>query len=120
MRWTAVIAAGCGVGIVTLLVLIVLSSFEMSLGAGLARLVETGWGVTTLVDLYAGLFAFAAWIGWRERSWARGLAWLVALCLLGNLTTLVYLLIASLRAKSLDELVLGTRAGATPRTSTGA
>ncbi|MDX2132694.1 MAG: DUF1475 family protein [Planctomycetota bacterium] len=91
-------------GIAMLLVLIVISSLEMSLWNGLKATVDTHWGLTTMVDLYLGLFVAAGWIAHRERSVARTLGWLVGLCLLGNLTLLVYLLRASLRARTIDDL----------------
>lgn len=104
------LTAAAGLGIAALVALIVASSLEMSLAAGLRETVDTLWGVTTLVDLYAGLFLFAAWIAVRERRLGASAAWLVALCCLGNLATLVYVLIASLRARSLEELLLGRSA----------
>lgn len=100
-RWLTLAAA---LGIFALLVLITLSSAQMSLMAGLRATVDTLWGVTTLVDLYLGLIAVAGWIAFRERSVPRTLAWFIGLCLLGNLVTLVYLLIASLRARSIEDL----------------
>ncbi len=98
------ISFAAALGIAALLVLIVMSSMEMSLAAGLLATVDTGWGVTTMADLYLGLFVMTGWIAHRERSFPRTLAWFVGLCLLGNLTTLVYLFIASLRAKSVEDL----------------
>ena len=98
------ISFAAALGIAALLVLIVMSSMEMTLGSGLLATEDTGWGVTTMVDLYFGLFVMTGWIAHRERSIPRTLAWFVGLCLLGNLTTLVYLFIASLRAKSVDDL----------------
>ena len=98
------ISFAAALGTAALLVLIVMSSMEMSLAAGLLATVDTGWGVTTMADLYLGLFVMTGWIAHRERSFPRTLAWFVGLCLLGNLTTLVYLFIASLRAKSVDDL----------------
>ncbi len=91
-------------GTAALLVMIVLSSLEMSLGKGLAATVDTRWGITTLVDLYLGLFAVAGWIAYRERHIGRTALWFVALCLLGNLTTLVYLMFAAKRAKTYSDL----------------
>ena len=64
-------------------------------------------GAVVVVDAIVGdkgLLAVAGWIAYRERSIPRALAWVVGLCLLGNLVTLVYLLIASLRAKSVEDL----------------
>ncbi len=116
MTVTRAVGLGAG-GIALLLVgLIVRSSFEMSLGAGLRATVDSWWGITTMVDLYAGLAAAAAWIAYRERSKARAAGWIVGLALLGNLTTVVYLAVAGWRSGSLDELVNGhRRADAKPR-----
>lgn len=105
------IAIACGAGIAALLALIVLSSLEMSLGAGLSATVDSMWGVTTMVDLYLGLAAVGAWIGWRERSVPRTIAWCIGLALLGNLITLVYLLQSSLRASSMAQLMAPVRDG---------
>ncbi len=104
MQGVKLVSVVAAVGIAVLLVLIVSSSFEMSLGRGLAATVDTRWGVTTMVDLYFGLLLIAGWIAHRERSVPRTLAWLVGLCLLGNLPALVYLLLASWRARSIGEL----------------
>lgn len=102
-RPTLPITIAAALGIVALVVMIVMSSLEMSLLKGLRETVDTRWGVTTMVDLYLGLFAVAGWIAYRERSVPRSIAWFVALCLLGNLATLAYILIVSLRAGSLEE-----------------
>ena len=121
MRTTHVISLAAAAGIAALLALIVYSSLEMPLMAGLRATVDTRWGVTTMVDLYLGMIVFAAWIGHRERSLPRTLAWVVGLCLLGNLVTLVYLLMASLRASSVEDLLRPVpRASDSPPASTEA
>ena len=104
MRTTHWIALGAALGIAALLALIAFSSVQMSIIAGLRATTDTRWGVTTMADLYLGLLAVSGWIAYRERSIPRALAWLVGLCLLGNLATLVYILIAALRSRSLDDL----------------
>lgn len=104
MRGTKLVAALCIAGIAALVAMIVASSLEMSLWQGLKATVDTRWGITTMVDLYAGLAVVAGWIAWRERSVARTALWIVALGLLGNLATLVYLLIACLRSRSASDL----------------
>lgn len=104
MRLIRLVRIGAGIGILTLLVLIVVSSFQMSLAEGLKATTDTWWGVTTMVDLYLGLFVVAGWIAYRERRVARSIAWLGALCLVGHLATLVYLLIATLRSRTIEEL----------------
>ncbi|MFG0259373.1 MAG: DUF1475 family protein [Phycisphaerales bacterium JB041] len=102
-----ILTVTCGSGIAALVTLIVVSSLEMSLAAGLLETVDTLWGVTTLVDLYAGLLLIGVWIAVRERRVVPTTAWLIGLCCLGNLAALVYVFIASLRARSLEQLLLG-------------
>ena len=104
VRIIGLAAAGCGVLLVGL---IVRSSMEMSLGAGLRATVDTWWGITTMVDLYAGLAVVAVWIGYRERSLVRVAPWIVCLMLLGNLTTLAYLAVAAARSESVADLIRG-------------
>ncbi|HVU62673.1 MAG TPA: DUF1475 family protein [Phycisphaerales bacterium] len=87
--------------------LIVRSSLQMSLGAGLRATVDTWWGVTTMVDLYAGLAIVAGWVAYRERSAARAAPWILGLVLLGNLATLAYLATAAMRSNSVDDLIGG-------------
>ena len=109
MSVVRVVGIAATVWAVVLVGLIVRSSMEMSLGAGLRATVDTWWGVTTMVDLYAGLAVVAAWIVYRERSVARAAPWVLGLLLLGNLTTLVYLAWAAMRARTMDEFVRGSR-----------
>lgn len=98
------VSIASAIGIVALLLLIVISSMEMSLGRGLRETTDTHWGITTLVDLYIGLFVIGGWIAYRERSAWRSALWWIALCLTGNLTTVVYLLQAALRSESIEDL----------------
>lgn len=109
MQPTRLISLAAALAIMTLLALIVLSSLQMSIFAGLKATVDTRWGITTMVDLYLGLAIFAGWIAYREQSSARTLAWCVGLCLLGNLAALLYLFIASLRARTVDDLFCRAR-----------
>ncbi len=105
-------AALMTLGALALLVLIVFSSMEMGLGAGLRATVDTLWGVTTLVDLYVGLVFAAIWIVWREHGRAVSFAWIPALFLLGNLALAAYVIMASLRSQNLHQLFAGTRRAA--------
>ena len=109
MKVVRVVGLAAAMWAVVLVGLIVRSAMEMSLGAGLRATVDTWWGVTTMVDLYAGLALVAGWIGYRERSVGRASPWVIGLLLLGNLTTLVYLAWAAMRARTMDELVRGSR-----------
>lgn len=105
-RWIAGIA---GLASLVMIGLIVASSLQMNIGAGLRATVDTLWGVTTLVDLYVGLLLAGVWIVWRERGGAAAWAWVAALALLGNLGLAVYVLIAALRARDARSLLLGAR-----------
>lgn len=107
MKTVTVVGVGAGALMVLLVGLIVRSSLEMSLAAGLRATVDTWWGVTTMVDLYAGLIVVAVWIAHRERSALRAVPWIIGLLLLGNLTTLVYVVLAAVRSRTMDELIRG-------------
>ena len=59
------------------------------------RLLSLAWGRVTVIDVYAGFALFAAWVWHREpRAWVAG-AWIVALCLLGNLVAGCYVALAA-------------------------
>lgn len=89
----------------TLIALIVLSSLEQSLASGLAVLTDHLWGITTLVDLYFGLLLIGLWIVWVERRPLRFIPWLVALAALGNLASLAYVAVRSLKCASMNEFL---------------
>lgn len=72
-------------------------------------LFDLAWGRVTLVDLYTGLFLFGAWIWWRERSAVRALPWLAGLIVLGSLAAAAYVLVAALRAHTVEEALTGER-----------
>jgi hypothetical protein len=92
----------------------------LTLGASLDRDVVTAardlaadpWGLATLADAYFAFVAVWLWIAWRERGWARRLAWLAAILLLGNFAIAAYFLIALAGARAEDPL--GSLFGARP------
>lgn len=103
MRPIWVIRIGALAFIAALLALIVAASFEESLGDGLRAIVSRRWGLTTLVDLYAGLFLVGVWIAVLERRAWRAALWCVALAGLGHLVTMVYLVIRAFRFATVRE-----------------
>jgi hypothetical protein len=108
MNGVRIVAALCVLSIVAMLWLFVISSQEMGLSAGLREVAGTWWGITTLADLGVGLLFVALWICLLERkAWARPL-WVLAVFMLGNFTTLIYILVRCRRARSIRELILGT------------
>lgn len=69
-----------------------------------AVLVGMPWGIITLIDFYTGVALFCGWIAFRERSAWKTAGWIVAICLLGNLMTSLYVLLA-LRTSGRDARV---------------
>lgn len=109
MAGIRLVQAVTAAGIVVFLAMIVRSSLEMNLWAGLKASTDSWWGALTLLDVYTGLFLITAYIAYRERSgWRVGL-WFVALVTLGNLATLAYVLLASRKVTSLEGLMRPVR-----------
>ncbi|MDJ0954272.1 MAG: DUF1475 domain-containing protein, partial [Acidimicrobiia bacterium] len=65
-------------------------------------------GKVTLIDLYAGLVIFAAWVAYRESRRGVVAIWWFALATLGNLAAGVYLALALRRAADVKGLLLGS------------
>jgi Protein of unknown function (DUF1475) len=72
----------------------------------LAAIFKDPWGAVTFLDLYAGLGVVAAWIFFVERQKWVAAIWTVALLLLGNFATILYLLIRSFRVKEPRQILL--------------
>ncbi len=64
----------------------------------LSALLAMPWGVVTLLDLYLGFALFLGWVWHRERHALRFLAWVVAVCLAGNVAACIYVVLAALAA----------------------
>ena len=92
------------VGLVGLLVMAVALAWGFTVGHFWTEgsvLVSLPWGVITLIDFYVGATLFCCWVGYRERSVWRTAGWVVAVFLLGNLMTSLYVLLA-LRSSGRD------------------
>lgn len=76
-------------------------------GADASAIWALPWGKVTLIDLYAGLAMFGAWVALRETRRSRIVLWWVALVTLGNLAAGVYLLRALHTATDTTELLVG-------------
>lgn len=90
-----------------LLASIVWASSASSLPAGLAHLAADRWGIVTLIDVYAGAVVVAVWMWMCERRLATWLPWVVGLLCLGHLVSLVYLLVRTVRARTLEQVFAG-------------
>ena len=98
MNGAKVIGLVCAAWAMLVVASIVTSWTQMGLWEGLRTIAATKWGVTTLIDLYAGLAFVGAWILVVERGRPRAFGWIVALLLMGNLATLVYVALRAFRA----------------------
>ena len=85
---------------------IVLGVREKSLAESLGAMFFDIWGVVTLLDLYVGLLFVATWIAWLERRWWKAALWIAALASLGNVVTLVYILLRARKANSFAGIFL--------------
>lgn len=73
---------------------------------GLNRLLANPWGLVTLVDLSISLLFIATWLAVMEPRPLSALAWIIALFLLGNVVTLVYLLCRTRYTRHFADLFL--------------
>ncbi|QQS53619.1 MAG: DUF1475 family protein [Candidatus Competibacteraceae bacterium] len=106
LRITVVV---CGILLGLLVAAILIASGHGNVLAGLRHVIADPWGVVTLLDLGVGLLFVAVWLALMEPSPWRAAAWIVALLLLGNVVTLVYLLSRTCRARQLRDLFLPSR-----------
>lgn len=103
LRATVVI---CGVLLGVLLAAAVVASGHEPVLTGLGQLLTMPWGVVTLLDLSIGLLFVAAWITVVEPRPLYAAGWIIALFLLGNMVTLIFLLWRTRRATHFAELFL--------------
>ena len=76
---------------------IIWASVESNLIQGIEKLASLRWGIATFTDFYIGATFVGVWIGVMEKSVPRGIAWTLAVYILGNLVTLAYV---ALRVKT--------------------
>ena len=93
-----------GVLLTLLLGSIVWASLESNVLVGFGQLMDTRWGVATLVDIYIALTFIGIWMGVMENSLAKGMVLTLALYLLGNIVTLIYFVYRVIRCRSLKEV----------------
>jgi len=64
-----------------------------------SKLLANPWGIVSVVDLYVGFILFSMWIGFREKSTATAVIWIILMMVFGFLTASLYLLIALYQSK---------------------
>ncbi len=83
-----------------------------NIGAKGAWVVAHPWGVVLLVDVYTGFVLFCGWIFYREKSFVRAAIWTVAVMVLGNFVTSLYVLLTVFNSKGdWTKFWLGSRLG---------
>jgi hypothetical protein len=88
---------------------IVRASFVENVVVGGERLIRDPWGLATLIDAYCGFCVASVWIWAVERKKSVAVAWIVALMVLGNLASLIWLGLRLRRARTLAEAVGSVR-----------
>ena len=63
------------------------------------ELMDNPWGIVSLFDVYVGFFFFIGWIAYRESCPGIILAWVVTICLGGNVVAGIYAIIALLKSR---------------------
>ncbi|MCB2156217.1 DUF1475 domain-containing protein [bacterium] len=99
------------IAIVGILLVGLLGSFawagaQSNLFEGFGRVLDEPWGVVETIDLYLGFAFVSVWIALLERRPGPAIAWIVALMLLGNAITLVYVGIRLWRFGSWRKAIL--------------
>jgi predicted permease len=67
------------------------------------------WFIATLTDTYLAFLTFWLWVAYKETSWTARLAWLVLICLTGNMAMAAYVLMQLWRlprGASVEQLLL--------------
>lgn len=99
----------CGILLGLLLAAIIVASGQANVLEGLKGVLAEPWGVVTLLDLSIGLLFIAAWIAVIEPRPLYAAVWILALLVLGNVVTLIFLLWRTRNAKSFADLFLPSR-----------
>ena len=92
--------------LVFLVAVIVWASLQSNVFVGFDQLIETRWGVATLVDIYIALTFIGVWIGVMENSVIKGIVWTLALYIFGNIATLIYFVYRATKSRSFTEIFL--------------
>jgi hypothetical protein len=90
----------CALLFIALTGVIVWASVESNVMQGIEEMSALRWGIATFTDFYIGATFVGVWIGVMEKSVARGIVWTLAVYILGNLATLIYV---GLRARTSEK-----------------
>jgi Protein of unknown function (DUF1475) len=85
------------------------ASLECTLWKTQRAVVTHPWFIATLFDTYWGFLTFYCWVCYKETSWLKRVAWLIAILLLGNIAMASYVLNKLFRlpkGASMEDLLL--------------
>tara|TARA_B100000029_G_scaffold45805_1_gene42218 strand:- start:177 stop:521 length:345 start_codon:yes stop_codon:yes gene_type:complete len=96
--------------LIAMLAITTAASLDRGLVAAAGALWPDLWFRATLADAYFAFLTVWIWIAWREPTWPRRLAWLVAVLCLGSIAIALYALALLGRADPEDPVrILLTR-----------
>ncbi len=104
-KWLFIVVLICGS---CFSALVVQASRQMGLVEGFRSVLTNPWGMVAMFDLYMGLLFVALWMGLLEKCWWKRMVWIVALFLLGNGITALYLALRLWRMKSPAKAVFSS------------
>jgi hypothetical protein len=82
------------------------ASVESNVIVGLREVLSSRWGMATLVDIYISLTFIGVWIGVIEKSFKKGTIWTLSLYFLGNIATLIHIILRVLKSSKPTDIFL--------------
>jgi predicted permease len=95
--------------LVTMLAVIAWASIKEALWEIPPSVIGHPWFIATLFDVYFAFLAFWLWVAYKECTWLARTAWLIAICILGNVAIAAYMLIQLYRVPAdarIEDLLL--------------
>ncbi|MDA3963272.1 MAG: DUF1475 family protein [Planctomycetota bacterium] len=105
----AIAGSACGLALIGLIVSIVRGMNHGPITTAVADMAANPWGLATLIDVYIGLAMVAVWLWCVERRLGPRLIWIPLLFVLGNVVTLLVLLLRLRHSDSLSTWLLAAR-----------
>jgi hypothetical protein len=85
------------------------ASIESNVFQGVKEMLDLRWGVVTFLDFYIGASIIGVWISVMEKSIFRGVIWTLCIYVLGNIVTLVYLIIRAWASDKFSEIFIPSK-----------
>jgi hypothetical protein len=94
--------------LLTMLAVTTWASFDSNVMDGTRYVLANRWGIATFCDTYFGFFIIYLWMAYKEPSWLKRSAWLVAVFALGTIAVSAFVLheLYLNRGKSFESFLL--------------